>query len=94
MSDAEKLLMLKHDLELMTVAHDKYLETLLRLAKAEIEREGINLGEDIESDMAVIQYAAYLFRKRAGAETAMPRYLRWQLNNMLMSQKGKSHDVQ
>ena len=37
--------------------------------------------------MAVVQYAAYLFRKRAGNETAMPRFLRLRLNNILFSQK-------
>lgn len=34
-------------------------------------------------------YAAYLFRKRAGQDTSMPRYLRLQLNNLKISQKGK-----
>lgn len=85
---------LKKDLQLLTDVHDEYLRTLLKMGRSAIEREGIRLKEDdIESDMVSIQYAAYLYRKRAGTDTAMPRYLRYQLNNMLFSQKGVGHDV-
>lgn len=90
MNAAEKLAILKADLQQLTSSNDTYLGKLLELAAAAIEREGIVLIEnDIECDMAVIHYAAYLFRKRASADTAMPRYLRYDLNNLLMSQKGK-----
>lgn len=92
MNDAAKLAVLKQDLQMLTNANDDYLRNLLNLAASAIQTEGIKLAEDIESDMAVIQYAAYLFRKRAGTDTAMPRFLRWQLNNMLFSQKGKAND--
>lgn len=91
MDEAAKLLVLKQDLQMLTTANDDYLKTLMKLAASEIETEGITLTEgNIDSDMAVIQYAAYLFRKRAGTDASMPRYLRWQLNNMLFSQKGKA----
>lgn len=91
MEEAAKLLVLKQDLQMLTTANDDYLKTLMKLAASKIETEGITLTEgNIESDMAVIQYAAYLFRKRAGTDASMPRYLRWQLNNMLFSQKGKA----
>ena len=88
MTDANKLFILKKDLQMTTTANDEYLETLLTFAKAAIEREGITLEESIECDMAVIHYAAYLFRKRAGTDAAMPRFLRYELNNLLFSQKG------
>ena len=88
MTDANKLVVLKKDLQMTTTANDDYLETLLTFAKAAIEREGIVLEDNIECDMAVIHYAAYLFRKRAGTDTAMPRFLRYELNNLLFSQKG------
>ena len=88
MTDANKLFVLKKDLQMTTTANDEYLETLLTFAKAAIEREGIVLEDNIECDMAVIHYAAYLFRKRAGTDTAMPRFLRYELNNLLFSQKG------
>jgi len=88
MNNTEKLVILKKDLQQMTTANDTYLETLLTFAEAAIQREGIVLKDDIECNMAVIHYAAYLFRKRAGTDTAMPRFLRYELNNLLFSQKG------
>lgn len=89
MTDDEKLVVLKGDLQLITSAQDDYLCNLLELGASAIQREGIKLIEgDIECDMAVIHYAAYLFRKRAAADTAMPRFLRYELNNLLFSQKG------
>ena len=91
MDEAAKLVVLKQDLQMLTTANDDYLKTLMKLAASAIETEGIMLTEGaVDSDMAVIQYAAYLFRKRAGTDATMPRYLRWQLNNMLFSQKGKA----
>lgn len=89
MKNEERMAILKADLQMLTRANDEYLEALLYLAENAITREGIKLSEgDIESDMAIIQYAAYLFRKRAAKETEMPRHLRYQLNNMLFGQKG------
>lgn len=89
MTKEERLLLLKKDLQRNTTANDEYLYFLLDSSVAAIKREGITLDEnDIESDMVVIHYAAYLFRKRAGTETAMPRFLRYELNNLLFSQKG------
>lgn len=93
MTAEEKLQVLKLDLQLITNANDALLSDLLELAARLITREGITLTEgDIECDMLVVQYAAYLFRRRAAgaADTAMPRYLRWQLNNLLFSQKGRA----
>lgn len=88
MDKAAKLAILKQDLQMLTTANDEYLGTLLDLAAGAIQREGIKLIEDdTECDMAVVQYAAYLFRKRAAEDAAMPRFLRWQLNNLLFSQK-------
>lgn len=90
MDKAEKLAVLKQDLQMLTTANDEYLGTLLDLSAGAIQREGIQLIEDDhECDMAVVQYAAYLFRKRAAADTTMPRSLRWQLNNLLFSQKAQ-----
>lgn len=95
MTAEQQLAILKKDLQMLTNANDDYLIQLLNLAKAGIKREGIVLMEnDTESDMAVVLYAAYLFRKRASSETSMPRYLRYILNNMLLSQKaGVNNDL-
>lgn len=89
MTDGEKLTLLKQDLQMITNANDVYLGALLSQASSAIQTEGIVLDGTIECDMAVVQYAAYLFRKRASTETAMPRFLRWNLNNILMKQKGR-----
>lgn len=90
MTSDEKLVLLKQDLQMLTSVNDDFLKSLITTAESAIQREGIMLVEnDMDIDMAVIQYAAYLFRKRAGDETAMPRFLRWRLNNILFSQKGK-----
>ena len=89
MRDEDRLEILKKDLQMLTSSNDEYLEILLKQSKAAITREGIDLEIGIEGDMAVIQYAAYLFRKRSAQDTSMPRYLRLQLNNLKISQKGK-----
>lgn len=89
MTDAEKLKLLKNDLQMLTSANDEYLSALLSQSASAIQTEGIVLDGTIECDMAVVQYAAYLFRKRAANETSMPRFLRWNLNNILMKQKGR-----
>ena len=90
MTSDDKLCLLKQDLQMLTSSNDEFLSGLIRSAEQAMKREGITLVEnDHEIDMAVIQYAAYLFRKRASNETAMPRFLRWSLNNILFSQKGR-----
>lgn len=91
MTKEDKLKILKQDLQMLTSSNDSFLSSLLDTATTAIQREGITLVEnDMDIDMAVIQYAAYLFRKRASNETEMPRFLRWRLNNILFSQKGRT----
>ena len=94
MTNDELLALLKADLQLTTAANDTYLTHLLEGALINIEREGIKFNEDdVSHQMAQVQYAAYLFRKRAGNITTMPRFLRYELNNMLLAQKGNTDDV-
>lgn len=88
MTDVQRLAILKQDLQLLTNANDDFLMTLILAAKNAIQTEGITLTEgNVLVDTAIIQYAAYLFRKRASEETMMPRFLRYQLNQLLFSQK-------
>lgn len=97
MNNRLKLTILKRDLQLLTDSQDEYLKTLLKLAKEAIIREGIVFKENdksIELGMAVVNYAAYLYRKRASSETAMPRYLRYELNNILFSQKARKKAIE
>lgn len=94
MTKEERLTLLKNDLQMLTSSNDTLLSSLLDASVEYIQKEGITLVEnDIGIDMVVVQYAAYLFRKRASEETAMPRFLRYNLNNILFSQKGKRNDI-
>lgn len=94
MTKEERLTLLKNDLQMLTSSNDALLSSLLDASVEYIQKEGITLVEnDIGIDMVIVQYAAYLFRKRAREETAMPRFLRYNLNNILFSQKGKRNDV-
>lgn len=63
-----------------------YLSQVIDAAFAFIAREGITLEDTVEDLQLVEMYAAYLVRKRNTTE-AMPRMLRWALNNRLFSQK-------
>lgn len=89
MTDDLKLALLKANLERMNGANDEYLEFLLRSAVELIGREGILKENSDEFNLIQIGYAAYLFRKRASNETSMPRYLRSEMNNLLLHQKAK-----
>lgn len=94
MTKEERLTLLKNDLQMLTSSNDTLLSSLLDASTEYIQKEGITLVEnDIGIDMVIVQYAAYLFRKRASNETEMPRFLRYNLNNILFSQKGKRNDV-
>ena len=92
MTDEERLKLLKMDLQRPTNSNDDYLRALLDQAKAQILREGVDLSVGIEGEMVVIEYAAYLFRKRASGDTAMPRFIRLQLNNMKISKAGRGEE--
>lgn len=100
MTDEDILEMLKTDLQISVMKYDSYLTNIIKLAKAAIQKEGIVLTESdgndeeasftIEDGMLVQMYAAYLYRKRREENAAMPRMLRYALNNRLISQKGSS----
>ena len=88
MTKTERLALLKADLQMLTDSNDSFLLKLLEYSKKKIEREGAVLSDNIECNMLIVQYAAYLFIKRASRETSMPRFLRYSLNNLILSQKG------
>lgn len=90
MDEGQKLTLLKQDLQMITNSNDDYLMMLLKMAEELIKREGIIPENTTEYAGIQIQYAAYLFRKRAGTETSMPRFLRWEMNNLLFNQKAKA----
>lgn len=83
-----RLKLLKLDLQISTNAIDELLTQMLNAAHKFIEREGISLDEtSAEDTQLVVMYAAYLYRKRREENAAMPRMLRWALNNRLFAQK-------
>lgn len=87
-----ELTVLKQNLQMpLTNANDEYLKVLLKQAVSLMSREGIVDDDSFDYYMAKIDYAAFLFRKRASKdnELAMPRSLRYELNNILLSQKGR-----
>lgn len=91
MTDSNVLTMLKTDLQISVSAtqYDEYLKNLITLARAAIGKEGIELADNVEDGMLVEMYTAYLYRKRK-ENIAMPRSLRYALNNRLFSQKGST----
>lgn len=86
MSRDDILKILKMDLQFSTAAFDDFLRKIIELAAAAITKEGITLTDNVEDGMLIEIYAAYLYRKRR-ENIPMPRALRWQLNNRLLSQK-------
>lgn len=66
---------------------DSYLLNLISAAKSFITREGVTLTSSTEDGMLVEMYAAYLYRRRREENVAMPRMLRWALNNRIFSEK-------
>lgn len=92
MTDETILGILKTDLQISTAALDAYLGSLISQARRLIATEGITLDASTPDSMLVEQYAAYLYRSRREAAGAMPRSLRWALNNRLFSEKGAVAD--
>lgn len=89
MTAEERLTMLKHDLQRSTSTQDVYLSALLNQAQQAMFREGILDDNSVDYDMAVVDYASFLFRKRQDPSMTMSRFLRYELNNLLFSQKLK-----
>lgn len=89
MTEEVILVFLKADLEIIpeNTLMDNYLTQLIRAAQEMITREGITLTDSEEDGQLVTMYAAYLYRKRATDNPAMPRMLRYALNNRLFSAK-------
>ena len=88
MTDAELLMMTKSNLQIAGSTWDAYLAQLIIAAQEAIATQGITLDLEQVSDCnLVVMYASYLYRKRADDNPAMPRMLRYELNNRLFSQK-------
>jgi len=91
MTDQDLLTMLKVDLGFISNGEtriDTRLSQLLRVAEAEIKKEGATTLNKAQIDDAqlIVMYAAWLWRKRDTQED-MPRMVRYALNNRVFSEK-------
>lgn len=81
----------KYDLQLIGTAYDSFLSELIQQALAEIAAVGITLVSGSARDAGLVRmYAAWLYRNRAATkpeDSAMPRALRFALNNRLFGEK-------
>lgn len=85
--------MLKVDLGMVTTAYDERLTAIINAAMGAIATEGITLDAERVDDMQLVtMYSAWLWRRRDSMD-AMPRMLRWALNNRLFSQKAKAGET-
>lgn len=87
---AEMLQMLKIDLGISITSqlYDERLGQYLTTAQAEINREGYTFPETLTVDdmQLIVMYAAWMWRRRDNMD-AMPRMLRYILNNRIFAQK-------
>ncbi len=88
MADSDILTILKADLQIAVNRLDEYLLALIQSARRFITQEGITLSDSMDDAVLVEMYAAYLYRRRREENAAMPRMLRYALNNRLLSEKG------
>ena len=89
MTNGEMLTMVKSNLAIASPVWNDYLTQLIDVAKQSIAREGITLQDTLEDHNLVVMYTAYLYRKRTEDTGAMPRMLRYALNNRLFSEKAQ-----
>lgn len=78
---------LKTDLGITSMAYDSRLHATIEAAKELITREGITLNvNSFEDAQLIVMYAAWMWRRRDTMD-AMPRMLRYALNNRVFAGK-------
>lgn len=92
MTDADKLLLLRQDLQrtgtILGPGEDLYLKQLLFAAQASLERQGALPDGTADYDQMVISTAAWMYRKRITGE-AEPQFLRRMRLDCIISQRGR-----
>lgn len=91
MTDREILEYVKFNLGLSTDIRDPYLEQIIRGAKGELKRSGIDPeGQDedykLHYDMYLVDYSAWLYRNRGG-EGSLPEHLAFKRRNLIVGHK-------
>ena len=88
------LTMLKTDLGILSATlYDERLLSYLASAAESIRQEGaasISPSSPLDAQL-IVDYAAWLWRKRDTMD-AMPRGLRWRLNNRVLGEKARGTD--
>lgn len=91
MTDEDKLKMLEAELD-MRHADEKrevQLRQMLTVAASRIERYGITLRDDLDDTQLQVSMAAWIYRRRnQTAGPALPVYLRMDLHDRLIQEKG------
>ena len=92
--DVMKLLQVELDMHNPSPTLMEQLEQLREIAASRIKKRGITLDLEDAGDVGLlVSYAAWLFRRRRQeVGPAMPEYLRLDLNDRLMSEKGRVSD--
>ena len=90
MTEAEKLIMLEADLNMLNPPPERItmLEQLLEAAASRITQRGITLEDTVGDAQLQVEYAAWMYKRRtlqAGAQ--MPEFLRLDLNDRLAHEK-------
>ncbi len=88
LNETQLLVSLRADLGVVSQVFSDRLVEKIHAAEARIAEEGIELQNTPEDQDLVVMYAAYLWRSRVSGE-AMPRMLRYALNNRLFAQKAR-----
>ena len=93
MTDAQMLTALKTDLGYSVTAYDDRLANAITSAKQSIIAEGYTtLDPSAVQDDAelVIAYARWKWNSRNDSQAAMPRMLRYALNNRILAEKASA----
>lgn len=88
MTTIEILKAVKMDLHISTDTQDEFLIMLIERATAAVICEGMTVRDNAEDGGIIADYAVFLYRKRREA-SAMPRQLRWRINNRILGEKAR-----
>lgn len=93
MDNAQMLISVKTDKQISTSVYDTRLMDLIESAKEAIIAEGaqtLDPSANAEDAQLVIMYTDWLWETRNDPDGAMPRSLRWKLNNRIFGEKART----
>ena len=91
--DTLRMLQLELDMHTLPAGRQEQLEQLLVVAASKLKQSGIQLDDENPLDVQLqVDYAAWMFRRRARKVTVMPEYLRADIHDRLISGKARVSD--